>query len=75
MLSDRTAAVLKTLVEEYIDTAVPVASESIAGRSSVKVSSATVRNKMVEFLGLIFLLVGFLPTKGIAFTSNLWMKT
>jgi len=48
MLSDRTATVLKTLVEEYIDTAVPVASESIAGRSSVKVSSATVRNKMVE---------------------------
>lgn len=48
MISGRTATVLKTLVEEYIDTAAPVASESIAGRASVKLSSATVRNKMAE---------------------------
>ena len=48
MLSERAGAVLKTLIEEYIDTAVPVASESIARKSSSKVSSATVRNEMAE---------------------------
>ena len=42
------STVLRTLVEEYIGTAVPVASEMIARRSPVKVSSATVRNKMAE---------------------------
>ena len=48
MVSERTATVLKALVEEYIDTAAPVASESIALRSPVKLSSASVRNKMAE---------------------------
>jgi len=35
-------------VEQYIKTAVPVASESIARQAPIKVSSATVRNKMAE---------------------------
>lgn len=46
--SNQTFTILRTLVEEYIGTAVPVASESIARRSPIKVSSATVRNKMAE---------------------------
>ena len=46
--SNPTFTILRTLVEEYIGTAVPVASESIARRSPIKVSSATVRNKMAE---------------------------
>lgn len=44
----RTYSILRTLVEEYIGTASPVPSESIARLSPVKVSSATVRNKMAE---------------------------
>ena len=44
----RTYTILRTLVEEYIGTALPVPSEIIARRSPVKVSSATVRNKMAE---------------------------
>ena len=47
-VNTRTYNILKTLVEEYIGTAVPVASEMIARRSPVKVSAATVRNKMAE---------------------------
>lgn len=48
MVNERTATVLKALVEEYIDTASPVASESIAMHAPVRLSSATVRNKMAE---------------------------
>ena len=44
----RTYTILRTLVEEYIGTASPVPSEIIARLSPVKVSSATVRNKMAE---------------------------
>ena len=46
MLSERAGIVLNILVEEYINSAVPVASEEIARRSPTKVSSATVRNAM-----------------------------
>ena len=44
----RTHTILRTLVEEYIGTASPVPSEIIARLSPMKVSSATVRNKMAE---------------------------
>jgi heat-inducible transcriptional repressor len=46
--NQRGVSILRALVEEYIDTAAPVASESIARRSAVKVSPATIRNKMAE---------------------------
>jgi heat-inducible transcriptional repressor len=48
MFNERSGAVLKTLIQEYITTATPVPSENIARRASIKVSSATVRNKMAE---------------------------
>lgn len=48
VINDDRFSVLRTLVEEYIGTALPVASESIARRSPVKVSPATVRNKMSD---------------------------
>ena len=48
MLKVRTSEVLKILVNEYISTAVPVASEDIARRSPLKVSPATIRNEMSE---------------------------
>lgn len=46
-LDDRKAAILRAVVEEYIDTALPVGSHHVAERSDVSVSSATVRNEMV----------------------------
>ena len=48
MLKTRTSTVLKILVDGYISTATPVASEDIARRSALKVSPATIRNEMAE---------------------------
>ena len=46
MLSQRATSVLKILVDQYVQTAIPVASEDIARLSESKVSPATVRNAM-----------------------------
>lgn len=46
MLDDRKASILRTVVEEYIHTAVPVGSGHVAAAPGVAVSSATVRNDM-----------------------------
>ncbi|HET9732678.1 MAG TPA: heat-inducible transcriptional repressor HrcA [Acidimicrobiales bacterium] len=45
-LDDRKAAILRAVVEEYIETAQPVGSAHVAARQDVAVSSATVRNDM-----------------------------
>jgi heat-inducible transcriptional repressor len=45
---DRRAAVLRAIGEEYVQTAQPVASQSIAQSRSLGVSSATVRNDMTQ---------------------------
>lgn len=45
---DRRAAVLRAIVEEYVQTAQPVASQAIAQSRSLGVSSATVRNDMTQ---------------------------
>lgn len=46
MLSTRTEAILKHIVEHYIDETVPVPSQSIANDSALRVSPATIRNEM-----------------------------
>lgn len=46
MLDERKAAILRAVVEEYIDTAQPVGSGHVADAPGVTVSSATVRNDM-----------------------------
>ncbi|HET6810138.1 MAG TPA: heat-inducible transcriptional repressor HrcA [Acidimicrobiales bacterium] len=46
-LDDRKAAILRAVVEQYIETAQPVGSQNVADRTEVSVSSATVRNEMV----------------------------
>jgi heat-inducible transcriptional repressor len=46
MLEERRAAILRAVVEQYIDTAQPVSSAQVAGALEVRVSSATVRNEM-----------------------------
>jgi len=46
MLDERKAAILKVVVEEYIQTAQPVGSATVARLPDLAVSSATVRNEM-----------------------------
>src|SRR5579862_4073554 len=46
MLTDRRRDILKLIVEDYIDSALPISSEAIAHKMVVPVSSATVRNEM-----------------------------
>ena len=46
-LNSRTKEILNILIDEYVDTGYPVASESIVQNSEIEVSPATVRNEMV----------------------------
>jgi len=48
MLDDRKAAILRAVVEEYIETAQPVGSGHVAAAPGVDVSSATIRNEMAQ---------------------------
>lgn len=47
-LDNRKAAILRAVVQQYIETAQPVGSSSISARDDVAVSSATVRNDMTQ---------------------------
>ena len=55
-LGQRKVAVLRAVVEEYVHSGEPVGSETIADRSSLGVSAATIRNEMaaLEELGYLF---------------------
>lgn len=46
VLDERKAAILKAVVEEYIETAVPVGSAVVTRNADIGVSSATVRNEL-----------------------------
>jgi heat-inducible transcriptional repressor len=48
MLTERQERILKAIVEVYIQTALPVASEALARDHGLGVSSATIRNEMAE---------------------------
>ncbi len=48
MLSPRKETILKIIVGEYVNTATPVPSQSVARQHGLRVSPATVRNEMVE---------------------------
>jgi heat-inducible transcriptional repressor len=48
ILTERQKQLLKSIVEEYIETAEAVGSEAIVGKYSLGVSPATVRNEMVS---------------------------
>ncbi|GIV97300.1 MAG: heat-inducible transcription repressor HrcA [Herpetosiphonaceae bacterium] len=54
-LTERRKQLLKLIIQEYIDTATPVASEVLVRKYGLPVSSATVRNEMavLEELGLL----------------------
>jgi len=48
MLDERKTAILATVVQEYISTALPVGSGHVAATPSIGVSSATVRSEMAQ---------------------------
>lgn len=48
MLSKRSATILRSIVEHYIEQAIPVPSQSIIHSYGLEVSSATVRNEMMQ---------------------------
>ncbi|MFP5317173.1 MAG: heat-inducible transcriptional repressor HrcA [Acidimicrobiia bacterium] len=48
MLDERKAAILKAVVEEYIETAQPVGSASVVRTADLGVSTATVRNELAH---------------------------
>ncbi|MCH2411908.1 MAG: heat-inducible transcriptional repressor HrcA [Acidimicrobiales bacterium] len=47
MSEDRKAAILRAVVQEYIESANPVGSGRVADRSGIDVSTATIRNELV----------------------------
>jgi heat-inducible transcriptional repressor len=48
MVSERSLAVLRVIVQDYVSTSEPVGSKSIVDRHSFGVSSATIRNDMAQ---------------------------
>ena len=47
-LSNRQLVILKSIIDEYIETAEPVASETLDKKYNLGVSPATIRNEMAE---------------------------
>lgn len=54
-LSERKKQILKAIIGDYIRTAEPIGSKSLAGRPELSYSSATIRNEMSELEELGFL--------------------
>src|SRR5258708_6464339 len=54
-LTQRQIDILKSLIEEYIETANPVGSETLEKKHSVSASPATIRNEMVRLTELGYL--------------------
>lgn len=67
-LGDREAAILREIVEEYVETGEPIGSQTLAQRLQPALSSATIRNVMADLAraGLLFsphVSAGRLPTE------------
>ena len=54
-ISDRKQKILKAIIDSYIETAEPVGSKAITGRSGLQLSSATIRNEMAELENMGYL--------------------
>ena len=68
MLDDRKAAILRAVVEEYVETAQPVGSSHLARSAELDVSPATIRNEMAAlerdgFLAQPHTSAGRIPTE------------
>ena len=55
LLDDRKRRILKAIIDDYINTAEPVGSRSVARKHEIGLSSATIRNEMadLEEMGLL----------------------
>ena len=51
-LTERKRQILKVVVEDYVRTAEPVGSKTIAARMGGSVSSATIRNELADLVEL-----------------------
>ena len=49
-LTDRKKQILKVVIEDYIHTAEPVGSKTIAAEMGGKISSATIRNELADLV-------------------------
>ena len=73
MLDERKMLVLQAIINDYIQTAEPVGSRTIARKYDLGVSPATIRNEMADLEDIGYLQQphvsadGFHPTKGTAF--------
>ncbi|MBI2031497.1 MAG: hypothetical protein HYT08_02670 [Candidatus Levybacteria bacterium] len=54
-LTQRQVEILKNLIEEYIETAAPVGSETLEKKHNISASPATIRNEMVKLTQLGYL--------------------
>jgi transcriptional regulator of heat shock response len=54
-LTERQVKILKTIIDDYIQTAEPVGSEKLDKKYSLEISPATIRNEMVKLTKLGFL--------------------
>ena len=54
-LSDRKLKILKAIIDDYIDTGVPVGSRTLSKKPGFDYSSATIRNEMADLEELGFL--------------------
>lgn len=66
-LDERQSTLLTTLIQEYIKTATPVASQALVGKAGVRVSPATIRNELLDleqagFLEQPYTSAGRIPT-------------
>ncbi|MCL5438706.1 MAG: hypothetical protein M1268_01815 [Patescibacteria group bacterium] len=79
-LTQRQVEILKSVIEEYIETAEPVGSETLEKKHSLSTSPATIRNEMVRLTELGYLKkqhvsAGRVPTpKGMKFYVRQLMK-
>lgn len=55
LLTERQLKILKTIIEEYIETAEPVGSETLDKKYALGISPATIRNEMVKLTKLGYL--------------------
>ncbi|HOJ11209.1 MAG TPA: heat-inducible transcriptional repressor HrcA [Clostridiales bacterium] len=55
LLDDRKRMILKAIIDDYISTAEPIGSRTIARKHEIGLSSATIRNEMadLEYMGLL----------------------
>ncbi len=79
-LTQRQIEILRNLIEEYIESALPVGSETLEKKRNISASPATIRNEMVKLTGLGYLQkhhssAGRIPTPpGMKFYVNQLMK-